>query len=302
VWMCAVHADHYYHQYCHSVLHSVPLSSLQLITLLRSISTPHQGASFSSNTIDSETVPHLTYYAQGFVKTQSELVANYKFDMVQPANPAMFTVHDRRPAQDEVVCTVKISESTMECSCGMPTSYLLPCRHVLVVNNHVFNTQFRASQVGKRWLQAYMRRGREESVVYVDEPEMDISVPSLSESVTASSTNMPSRQALWGQLNGWCSTLCAIGCQPNMFRYVSAQLQSLCKDVEAKVAASMRARAAPLALRFAVPTVAPELHPDVHISDMQMTNHRKRARGRGQDKRQKSAYERASALSASQSM
>ena len=68
------------------------------------------------------------------------------------------------------------------------------------------------------------------------------------------------------------------------------------------VAASMRARAAPLALRFAVPTVAPELHPDVHISDMQMTNHRKRARGRGEDKRQKSAYETASALSASQSM
>ena len=76
-----------------------------------------------------------------------------------------------------------------------------------------------------------------------------------------------------------------------MFRYMSGQLQSLCKDVEAKATASMRARVAPLVLRSAVPTVAPELHPDVHVSDMQMTQHRKRARGRGEDKRQKSAFD-----------
>lgn len=247
-------------------------------------------------TIDAETAPHLTYHAQGCVKSQAELSSNYKYDMVQAANPAIFSVYDRRPAAAEVVRTVTTTDTTMECSCGMPKNYLLPCRHVLVVNNHIYNTQFRVSQVGRRWVRAYMPAKGDQSVVSLDdEPALDVSVPSFSSTVSASSANMPSRQAMWGQLQGWCNTLCTIGCQPSMYRYVSDKLQSLCKDVEAQVAKAMRVRLAPAALRSAMSSSSSELHPDVHVQDMRMPAHRKRRLGKGEEQRQKSAFERASA-------
>ena len=64
---------------------------------------------------------------------------------------------------------------------------------------------------------------------------MDVSVPSFSSTVSAPSANMPSRQAMCGQLVVGAAR-CWRGCQPSMYRCVSGKLQSLCKDVEAQVA------------------------------------------------------------------
>ena len=108
----------------------------------------HRQVMTQARTIDAETAPHLTYYAQCVVRTQASLVANYKHEMVQAANPAIFSVFDRRPAGSETVRTVTVTGTSMHCTCGFPLAYLLPCRHVMVVNNHIYNTQFRVSQVG----------------------------------------------------------------------------------------------------------------------------------------------------------
>jgi hypothetical protein len=39
----------------------------------------------------------------------------------------------------------------MVCTCDMPSNYLLPCSHVMAVNQHVFHHPVIMAQVGDRW-------------------------------------------------------------------------------------------------------------------------------------------------------
>jgi MULE transposase domain len=248
-----------------------------------------------ARTIDAETAPHLTYYAQCVVKTQASLVANYKFEMVQALNPAVFNVFDRRPIGEEKVRQVTITETSMQCTCGFPLSYLLPCRHVLVVNNHIYNSQFRVSQVAKRWLRAHMPAVRDQSARFPYLPPMDVSVPSFSSTVPAPQKNLPARQGRWGQIMGWCTTIASIATENGeLYGFIAKKVEALCKEVEGLVS---KPAAAPERLSTAVsanstaPSAVSELHPSVSVEQMQMPPHRKRKRGKGSEKRQESAVE-----------
>ena len=121
----------------------------------------HRQVMTQARTIDAETAPHLTYYAQCVVKTQASLVANYKHEMVQAANPAIFSVFDCRPAGSETVRTVTVTETSMHCTCGFPLAYLLPCGHVLVVNTTSITRSFEC----RRWASAGCERTCQQSIV-----------------------------------------------------------------------------------------------------------------------------------------
>jgi len=252
-----------------------------------------------ARTIDADTAPHLTYYAQGIVKTQASLAANYKYEMVQAANPAIYNVVDRRPAGDERVRIVTIEEASMHCSCGFPLTYLLPCRHVLVVNNHMYNAEFRVAQVGKRWLRAHMPAIREQSVSTSSLPPLDVSVPSFVSSVAVPSKNLPSRGAQYATIMGWCNTMASVAVDTTgLYSYFAGKVRALCQEAEALASQPSAIRSERLTTSVASTSSSssaqPELHPLVEIDQMQIPPHRAPKRGRTSNKRQKSAVELAS--------
>jgi hypothetical protein len=51
---------------------------------------------------------------------------------------------------------VYVNQAIMRCTCGFPTTYLLPCRHVLYLNKIIHKKPFLLEQVGKRWLRSFM--------------------------------------------------------------------------------------------------------------------------------------------------
>lgn len=252
-----------------------------------------------ARTIDAETAPHLTYYAQCIVKAQAGLCANYRYDMVQAANPAIFNVCDRRAAQQDEVRQVAVTETTMQCTCGFPRSYLLPCRHVLVVNNHIYNMQFRVAQVGLRWLRAHMPAVRLQPApasLQLNSPP-DLPVPSFA-SGTATSVSVPSQKARYAQLMGWFTTIASIATEAgHLYAYTANRAEAFCKEVEAMVAHralphnQRPATTVTVCVSDAPAAVLSELHPTMPAEQMQMASHRKRARGRATEKRKQSAVE-----------
>jgi hypothetical protein len=266
----------------------------------------------TARTIDAETAPHLTYFAQGVVKTQASLVANYRFDMVQAANPAIFNVFDRRPAGEEKARQVTITDTSMQCTCGFPRAYLLPCRHVLVVNNHIYNTQFRVSQVGKRWLRAHMPAVRDQSahVSHQPPPPLDVSVPSFSSTVPTASTNLPARGQRYSNIMGWCGEIASIaGENRELYSHIEKKVIALSNEVRTLVSQPAVPRderhIASAAVSPASPSELSELHPSVAVGQMQMGPHRKRKRGKPSERRQQGAVELAARrmpLTASQAM
>lgn len=256
-----------------------------------------------ARTIDADTAPHITYYAQGVVSTQSRLQSNYDLTMVQAANPAIYTVFDRRPllgGERQRTVTITDSTSTMHCTCGFPTAYLLPCRHVLAVNNHRVGSQFDVTQVDRRWLRSHMPM-MSEAVQSLDQSPFDVSVeippvPMFSSTLPSSTSASAGRTAIWGQLMGWCTTIVSIATQyVEMRRYISNRIEALCRDAEALVAKPASARSERLAEDESASAAASvELHPTVRLAQMTMPPHRKRKRGNANEKRQQSAVERAS--------
>ena len=255
-----------------------------------------QPANTKAGTIDVQIAPHLTYYAQCLVKSQSALFPNYKYEMVQAFFPSIYTVHDRCSTEPESVRTVTMDETSMHCTCGYPITYLLPCRHLLVVNNWVYNSQFRVGQVGKRWLRAYKPAAGKQVPPAPHESASETAVPMFSSSV-APAASPPSRPAAWGTLSAWCNTICSIGMQSAMYRYVAAKLEALCADVEAQVSqvsTLVRKRPAAAVSADSASAGSTELNPTVAVDVMEMPPHRKRRQGSASEKRQQSAVERAS--------
>jgi hypothetical protein len=267
-----------------------------------------------ARTVEAEMSPHITYYAQNIVSAQARLTLNYKYNMVQAANPAVFEVHDRRESVRELVRIVTVTDSSMHCTCGFPTTYLLPCRHVLVINSHIFATPFRPSQVGQRWLRAYMP-GISAPTALDFSPHLDAAddVPAFSSAVASSSIDMPGRGARVGQIGGWCSTIVSIaGAHAHLYSYIARKVEGLCREFEALVSqpavSGTGKRTKPNSANAALFSTSSPLHPTVNVEDMQMPAHRKRQRGSAKDKRQRSVVETAAqamrtsmSISASQS-
>lgn len=58
------------------------------------------------------------------------------------------------------------------CQCGVPTNYLLPCVHVMTVNQFVSQQIIHPEQIGQRWLRSFMPP-------VIEQPAVDRRVPGL---------------------------------------------------------------------------------------------------------------------------
>jgi hypothetical protein len=279
-----------------------------------------------ARTIEAEMAPHLTFYAAGLVKLQAELTTNYLSKVVKDHGsdgPAVFEVYDRRPVADETRRRVSVTRTAMSCSCGYPDELLLPCRHVLVVNNEMFHTRFWHEQVGQRWLLAHMPRTTASPACSQYLAPLPTSVPPLSSAAEAQPTStavpslnsaadaqfirQPARTARYGQLTGFARRICELGADfPGAFGWVHTKLEALAREVEAATSAPPSAATQPAHPNNPVPLLSSELlHPTISTAVMQMPPHKKRKKGNAAERRQMSAAEAAAkrpCLTASQSI
>jgi hypothetical protein len=264
-----------------------------------------------ARTIEAETSPHLTFYAASLVKLQAELTANYVSKVVKdhgPDGPAVFEVYDRRPIAAETRRRVSVTRTSMSCSCGYPEELLLPCRHVLVVNNEMFHTRFWHEQVGQRWLLAHMPRTTASPACTHPAPGCNpvpvlgsaaevqpncAGVPSLNSTADVQPIRQPARTARYGQLTGFARRICELGADfPEAFGWVYTKLEVLARDVEAATSAPPSAHTQPARPHAPAPLLSSvPLHPSVSTDVMQMPPHKKRQRGNTAERRQMSAAE-----------
>ena len=101
--------------------------------------------------------PHISRYAQRKVQEQFERVHNYRVERELVDGAFVYSVRHTGSADSQRV--VRVTLSTMDCSCSFPTVHLLPCRHVLRLNMELFDRAFQPAQVGPRWLRAYKPPG-----------------------------------------------------------------------------------------------------------------------------------------------
>jgi len=119
-------------------------------------------------------IERLTLYAANMITEHYQAVPNYVVDSVSAVHvdSAAFTglvqlwrCRRHGAAQSDVGRAVQIgltggvgdAPGYMRCDCAMPANYLLPCAHVMAVNQQVFQTPLVFGQIGRRWFRAHQR-------------------------------------------------------------------------------------------------------------------------------------------------
>ena len=102
--------------------------------------------------------PFVSRWAAKKIRSEFDYITNYT---TRPqVLGGTFHVHLTAQAKNrgalEPMRQVQVLDRTMKCSCGFPITYLLPCRHVLFVNNFIDGRPFRSDHVGLRWLRSFM--------------------------------------------------------------------------------------------------------------------------------------------------
>jgi hypothetical protein len=281
-------------------------------------------------TVEAEASPHLTHYALTKLMHQFELQHNYLHEpKVYGGSDTVWYVWDARPVEDkpEEKREVRVKEDFMHCSCGYPTTHLLPCRHVLHINLRLFNYAFQRRQIGLRWIKYHMplsiaSTGASEPPLPL--PAGPAAIPSFNPALVQAGT-MPARLARHGTLMGYCSTICtraaeytdiyheALGMVEYVSRWVEAKTSKTGLDIVRPAAfsgyspsssSSPSSSASPSSSVAAAVQAGPALHASVGIEQVAVPEHRKKQKGRPAESRQKGVAERAEGkkvkLSASQ--
>jgi len=198
-----------------------------------------------------------------------------------------------------------VKDDVMRCSCCWPIAHLLPCRHVCALNVHKFRTPFLKGQVGLRWLKAYM-----------PPPHAPVSLAAVPEAlpiVAATpplslppnpSADFPSRTARFGQLMGFCNTICTRAAEyKEIFYPVLKWLTILTNWVEASTSGTGYATtsqsqnssssSSPSSSFPELPVGFAGMHPSVSVDQLTLPEHRKKKRGRDAQARQQGKGERA---------
>jgi hypothetical protein len=249
-----------------------------------------------ARTFDQEVNPHLTYYAAGKVKSQFALQHNYDIQQkVVAGQDSVWWVWDRRPMDTkEEKREVQAKDEHMSCTCGYPSATLLPCRHVFVVNLYLYKTAFRRGQVGKRWLKYYKPTAlTPRAVEEAPAAPLDTTIPSFIPTLQQAGT-LPARNARYGQLMGYCMTICTRGAEyKDMFHPTLTQVEALARWVEketSEVGVYTVPPSAP-ASSSSSPVVPSGLHPTVGIEDAGLPSHKRKPKGRVKESRQQGAVE-----------
>jgi hypothetical protein len=191
--------------------------------------------------------PHLSRYAQEKVKEQQDLAFNYRHSQGLVASASVFYI--QRTTRVGLKRTVKVTATSMQCSCFFPSIHLLPCRHVLVLNQHLMGTPFVPGQVGKRWLRSYMPPAAYKPTVIapISDPPSSSSESSSSSSSSSipadflvtfvQAGEVPAKKRRVGELRGICDTIVSVGAEHgNHFFRIRRAVQQLCQWVEVLVA------------------------------------------------------------------
>ena len=189
-------------------------------------------------TFTQEVAPWLTVFASEKARLQFDLQHNYQCQQQDVANrESAWYVWDRRDMQGitETRRVVHVTNSFMQCSCCFPITHLLPCRHVFALNLHKFKRAFLRGQVGLRWLKAYMPPPEAPaSLAQERNATIPTAIPSYEPSSCTSAAEMPSRAARYGQLMGFCTTVCTRAAEyKEIFHLVLKWVMVLANWVEA---------------------------------------------------------------------
>jgi hypothetical protein len=123
------------------------------IELMRKMDAEPQTEAYK-DTIQATLHRSLSRWAKDKVLEQVAIMHNYRVIQEVREGRTVYVVHPN--IRDDVRRTVKVTADTMECSCFFPTTYLLPCRHVLCLNQQLMMHPFSVGQVGQRWLRSFM--------------------------------------------------------------------------------------------------------------------------------------------------
>jgi hypothetical protein len=245
-------------------------------------------------TFEHDVTPHLTHHAAAKVKKQFDLSHNYQFKQKTVARAdSVWEVWDRRPSTGiELRREVRVKDDFMWCSCGFPISHLLQCRHVLAINLHLYNVAFRQGQVGKRWLKYFKPvRAASQSLSRMPPPTLPSTVPRLMTSTLPTSVPLARREARYGQIMGFCMTICSRACDyDGVYHRILGMVEELAREVEGMTS------------RTGVDVVRPPsfsssrmelsaLHPTVPVGSVSIPEHRKKRKGRSKESRAKGAAE-----------
>jgi len=102
--------------------------------------------------------PHVYRWAARKMRTEYDFMTNYTHEPGVLGAPfqVSLTQQARNRGVVERIRQVHVNEGVMKCSCCFPNTFLLPCRHVLYLNQVIFKEPFRSDQVGQRWLRSFM--------------------------------------------------------------------------------------------------------------------------------------------------
>jgi MULE transposase domain len=256
-----------------------------------------------SRTFADEMQPWLTHWAATKTQQQFALQHNYRYEQKTVAGvDSVWYVWDKRSAESrELKREVRAKDALMECTCGFPSSLQLPCRHVLAINLHLFHQAFRPAQVGKRWLKYHMPPSSTPLVQPPSEP-LPSTVPNFISSLEQSGTE-PRRQARFGQLMGYCMTICTRGADYGaVFNSAYEKVRALAHWIEVETSVIRPVATQPVPSSS---SSVPSALSSVPIDDMLLPQHKKKQRGRVGQKRVVGAAEQAAKrgkISASQAM
>jgi hypothetical protein len=254
--------------------------------------------SVQQRSFEHEIHPHLTHYAATKIKHQFDLQHNYAHvEKAFAGEDTVWYVWDARPADDkaEQKREVQAKEDFMHCSCGYPTTHLLPCRHVLHINLRLYRAAFQRRQVGPRWLKYHkpVLAAASDAAEPLSAPPP--SIPNFNPSLVQAGS-LPARRARYGQLLGYCTTICTRAAEyKDIFHATLTKVEALARWVEAATSTSgldTVARSASSSSSCSPPTLS-DLHPSVGIEQLVLPEHRRKRKGREQQCRQKGAAERA---------
>jgi hypothetical protein len=257
-------------------------------------------------TVEAETRPHLTHYAVTKLLHQFELQHNYHHEPKAYAGAdTVWYVWDARPVEDkpEEKREVRAKEDFMHCSCGYPTTHLLPCRHVLHINLHLYSYAFQRRQVGLRWIKYYKPLSL--APITKCEPPLPLptAIPSFNSALVQAGT-LPARQARHGTLMGYCSTICTRAAEyTDIYHEALRKVEELARWVEAQTSKTGLDIVTPPSPSSSSPSSSspfsstaepgPSLHASVAIEQVAVPEHRKKPKGRPAESRQKGVAERA---------
>jgi hypothetical protein len=192
---------------------TINTTTLELLTILHNVATRHEkvaveadaralhkakqrpasqgpgGNSRPGQSLYARVILVFTKFASDFMSQHFQAISNFTLepvDYTEDDGIEEWRCINRDHATEVEVVTINRLESVeqsniMVCTCELPSNFLLPCSHVMAVNQHVFHQPVIFAQVGERW-----RRDQQPATIqqlWLDQMPSDVNNADVSDSV-----------------------------------------------------------------------------------------------------------------------